>query len=575
MDLLAEKVSHEELSNFIASLPADLRDLAVNYDTQPWRSAKEESRLLDPILERYAQFGLLEQTGRDCVVTALSQTVNSLPKECGITDVVFRIPSFAAVFTTRYRVYVERPEFHTFEIKTDPPAEKPDVHFLKGLIQGLMTTLAVQDAQITDGEGFTRLILPDELLREGVKITYDVYAQQVLKESARVLSDNRDLQTAVEYLNMANRELEKKILVNKRELDMARSIQKGFVPQRVPDWNGLQFWVKFFPFSEVSGDFYDYFYLGSTRFGMVAGDVSGHGVPAALISAIAKFSFSNNRLDSPAQVLESVNMDMLNFVRGEGYLTGFYMIVDNNYGITYSVAAFPNPILFRAKTRHIEQLPGHGTLLGMFPDAGRSYMDYQTYLEPGDKLFIFSDGLIEATNVQGESLGEDKLIDTILETEGMDVQRSSEHIMGMYNRFIRGTDQKDDLTLITAMLSERLSEFDETVMHARRAFHSGDVTHACTLLKKAISIFPRQTAALFLLGKYLALEGKYEEALEYLRQYNGLKPYNADSYRIKGYCYYRLGNLEAASEQFKRALGLRWENPSVLYNQTMVLLKLN
>ncbi len=111
-------------------------------------------------------------------------------------------------------------------------------------------------------------------------------------------------------------------------------------------------------------------------------------------------------------------------------------------------------------------------------------------------------------------------------------------------------------------------------MLARRSYHSGQVSQACNLLKKAISIFPRQTSALFLLGKYLALDGKYEEAVEYLRQYNDLKPYNADSYRILGYCYYRLGNLESASEQFKRALGLRWENPSVLYNQTLVLLQL-
>jgi serine phosphatase RsbU (regulator of sigma subunit) len=592
IDLVSEKEGQETVAQFIAGLPQESRSLLKTLQTTPWVNTDGERAILDALFARFPHFALMESAGRDCLVTALSQTVHTLPGEISTEEALYRVPSFTAGFMTHYRMSVEKlaPGSYTLTMHPANDVFAPDVLFVHGILRGLLGVFGIPQPDMKlkscpvdvpglsaeEKSGPTAVIsigLPVTEESSETRVTYDLYAQQVLKESARVLEDNRDLQTAVEYLNIANRELEKTIMINKSELEIARSIQKGFVPQRIPDWNGLVFWVKFFPMSEVSGDFYDYFYLGSAKFGLLACDVSGHGVPAALISAIAKFAFSSHRLDSPSEVLERVNQDMINFVRGEGYLTAFYMIVDNHYNVQYSVAAFPSPVLYRARTGEISFLPGTGTLLGMFPDASTSYQDYGEQLEPGDKVFIYSDGLVEAVNVHGESLGEEGLFAAIRETVGMDVQRSAEHIMGVYNRFIRGSDQKDDLTLITVMVSERLDEFNDCMKEARHAYSAGDLHEACKHLKKAISIFPRQTNALFLLGKYLTLEGSYEEAMDYLRQYNLLKPYNADAYRILGYCAYKLGNLEIASDSFKRSLGLRWENPAVLYNQVQILMK--
>ncbi|MEQ9366664.1 MAG: SpoIIE family protein phosphatase, partial [Leptospirales bacterium] len=178
--------------------------------------------------------------------------------------------------------------------------------------------------------------------------------EAVVRKSAELLKERKELLTAVEYLHLANTELERQIRMNKRELEMARNIQKGFVPRRIPDWKGLQFWVKFFPMAEVSGDFYDFFTLGSNKLGIMVCDVSGHGVPAALISAIAKLSFKSHNLDSPAEVFNAVNLDLLNYVKKEGYLTCFYMIVNSQNEIVYSVGAAPPPMLLRAKSGAVE-----------------------------------------------------------------------------------------------------------------------------------------------------------------------------------------------------------------------------
>ncbi|MCR9143136.1 MAG: SpoIIE family protein phosphatase [bacterium] len=398
------------------------------------------------------------------------------------------------------------------------------------------------------------------------RIARDLPAEEaVVRKSAELLRERKELLTAVDYLHLANTELERQIRMNKRELEMARNIQKGFVPRRIPDWKGLQFWVKFYPMAEVSGDFYDYFTLGSNKLGIMVCDVSGHGVPAALISAIAKLSFKSHNLDSPAEVFNAVNLDLLNYVKKEGYLTCFYMIINSENEIVYSVGAAPPPMLLRAKTGAVEKLAGKGTLLGMFPDAGKLYEDCTTRLEPGDKLFVFTDGLTEARNRRDEFMDEAELVRTIQETRDMDVQRACEHVMEYYDQFTVGRDVDDDLTLITMVLSEREEEFNAMVREARKKHNDGQLEEACELLREATQIFPRHTPSLFLLGKYLFQARRFGEAADYLNQYNALKPYNADSYTILAECALLTKNVPLAIDHVKRSLSLRPENPGALY----------
>ena len=233
--------------------------------------------------------------------------------------------------------------------------------------------------------------------------------------------------------------------------------------------------------------------------------------------------------------------------------------------MVYSVGAAPPPLLLRARTGEVEKLPGRGTLLGMFPDAARLFEDRETLLEPGDKLFVFTDGLSEAKNRRDEFLDEQELLRVVAETRGMDVQRSCEHVMDFYDQFCLGRDADDDLTVVTIMLSEREEEFNEMVREARRKNHAGNLAEACETLRAAIQIFPRHTPSLFLLGKYLFQARQFSEAADVLAQYNALKPYNADSYTILAECAYLSDNVPLAIDHIKRSLSLRVENPGALY----------
>lgn len=629
LDLVGKHFSQRQVAETIEELPENLKHICRDRESLQWVQTSDEQQIIDFFIKKYEDLDLLKEAGFESLQTVLGFLMPSLPKKTTITDVLFRIPSSVALFMTHCVTHL-RPtsEDNKNHLLIIEPVENfkitiYDLVYLYGVLKSLFAffhvinvnfqltqtvidSTAVQKNNMNDffentqfSSDITSIFidmsrasydkqeivkymrlktgrndadLPDPDDPEAID-TYETYVNQVIQRAAALLKDNRDLETAVEYLNIANDELEKQIKSNKKELRMARNIQKGFVPSRIPDWNGLQFWVKFYPLTEVSGDFYDFFNLSREKLGLLICDVSGHGVPAALISAIAKLSFNAHRYDSPSEVFSKVNLDLLNFVKQEGYLTANYLIIDKDYNIVYSVGAAPRPLLLRARTNEVERLPGTGTLLGMFPDANELYIDQMTHLEPGDKLFIFTDGLTEATNVEDEDLGEERIVKSIKETKGMNVEESSNHVIERYHEFLLGSDAHDDLTLITLMLSDRVKEYENLMSRGKKFYKKHQYQDACQSLLQAHEIFPRNTVNLLLLGRYLARAGNYQEAQHYLKQYLVLKPYNANAHTLMGYCYYRLGNTMKAKDELKRSLSLKTENPSALYHLVKVYLE--
>ena len=611
IEMLREQ--HADLTNRLNSMNEEMLDVVNGINGTPWLPVEIEVSTFETLCDEFEAWEDVSSVGQQSVSAALSFLMPTLPKKATLDEIIHRIPVFINLFMTHMHCFIENEDdskgnylIH-FTYRDNNEANVSDILFLQGILTGIIKFFRLDDfsviplkSPIEESERAKSLIKADlsykgeELLfridnageaTSATRInnqdngdksidTYDAFVQDVLKRSAQLLQDKRELMTAVEYLNMANEELEKEIRANKKELKMARNIQKGFVPSRIPDWKGLQFWVKFFPLTEVSGDFYDFFPIGGDKLALLVADVSGHGVPAALISAIAKLSFSSHRLESPADIFSKVNLDLLRYVKREGYLCAVYIIVKSDYNVIYSIGAAPRPLLFRHRTKQVEKLPGSGTLLGMFPDASELYMDQSTHLEPGDKLIVYTDGIVEAENDRNDRMGEDHLAEALKQSEGLDVQESSDYLIDYYRQYILGMEPKDDVTLLTITLSERVEEFEKLINRARAEHNSGNLNRACAALRSAIEIFPRHTNTLFLLGKYLARSGKYEEAAEYLYQYTGLKPYNADALTILAYCSYKLKRFEKAKEELKRSLSLRSENPSALYNLIKVHIKL-
>lgn len=190
-----------------------------------------------------------------------------------------------------------------------------------------------------------------------------------------------------------------------RELEVAREIQRSILPRELPVMAGLSVAARYMPMTTIGGDFYDFDTERADRLGLIVADVTGHGVPAALVASMVKIAFAAEagRLDDPGQVLTNINRRLCGAFQG-AYVTACCGFIDAlNPTFRYASAGHPAPLL-RRRDGHVEQLQERGLLLAF--DANAEYAAAEVPLQPGDRLICFSDGVLEACNSSDEFFGE-------------------------------------------------------------------------------------------------------------------------------------------------------------------------
>jgi serine phosphatase RsbU (regulator of sigma subunit)/ketosteroid isomerase-like protein len=242
-----------------------------------------------------------------------------------------------------------------------------------------------------------------------------------------------------------------------QELRVARRIQQASLPKETPTLAGWQVSPLYQPAREVGGDFYDFFKLEDGRVGVVVGDATSKGIPAALLAeatsnmlrAVAQALDST----SPGKVLERVNETLLARIPPNMFVTCFYAILEPESGsLTYANAGHDLPYLHR--NGDAEELRARGMPLGLMP--GRGYEEKKTILEAGESALFYSDGLVEAHDPRGEMFGFPRLRALIAEHAE---ERSLGNLLleELYSFVGEGWEQEDDITLLTLERSASLS----------------------------------------------------------------------------------------------------------------------
>jgi serine phosphatase RsbU (regulator of sigma subunit) len=236
-----------------------------------------------------------------------------------------------------------------------------------------------------------------------------------------------------------------------QELRLARSIQRASLPREVPQLEGWQISPYYQPAKEVGGDFYDFFELEDGRLGLVVGDATGHGVPAALVMASARSMLRAvaQASDSPGDVLRRVNDPLATDIPPNMFVTCFYAILDPESGsLTYANAGHDLPYLHRNGTA--EELRARGMPLGLMPGMG--YEEKQTILHSGEAALLYSDGLVEAHDPEGEMFGFPRL--RALVAEHGEQRSLGDFLLEELHSFVgEGWEQEDDITLLTLRCS--------------------------------------------------------------------------------------------------------------------------
>ncbi len=202
---------------------------------------------------------------------------------------------------------------------------------------------------------------------------------------------------------------------------------------------------------EVGGDFYDFLQIDDNRIGILIADVTGHGVAAALISSMVKIAFymSHDRMDDPAALLSKINASLFEHIYGR-FITAFYIFIDlKEMKAVFSNAAHWPIYIQNRYTGDLSELTIRGRLIGI--SSEENYRNQTVNLAKGDRIVLYTDGLIEERNGKGDLLGEERFMDLIKENSSKHPSRLIDEVfMTLYNWSGRFNSEglEDDATMI-------------------------------------------------------------------------------------------------------------------------------
>jgi len=232
------------------------------------------------------------------------------------------------------------------------------------------------------------------------------------------------------------------------QLSIARTIQKTFLPKQVPKIPGYDIWGTNIPSGEVGGDYYDFIDIVDNQLGITIADVSGKGIPAALIMASFRASLIAEIRNNYAirSICHKVNNLLCESLEPENFVTAIYGVLDTKNSIFTFSNCGHNPGLLLRTGGGIENLSEGGILMGIRPNS--QYEERPVYIAPGDTLCFFTDGVTEAEDARGEQFETDRVIEIIEQTRDLPAARIGAKIIKAVRDFADKDYGMDDLTLI-------------------------------------------------------------------------------------------------------------------------------
>jgi sigma-B regulation protein RsbU (phosphoserine phosphatase) len=246
-------------------------------------------------------------------------------------------------------------------------------------------------------------------------------------------------------------QLARQLLEINNELEMAREIQLSILPHEIPKIAGMEIAARYIPMSSVAGDFYDFIVVDEKHLGVLVADVSGHGLPAALIASMlqvalaAQFRYACD----PAQVLAGLNRSLCGKFKHH-FVTAAYIFLDmEKNSMSCASAGHPPLLLWRASGGCVSEVFENGLLLGQFPEATYSFVEVP--LEHGDKAILYTDGILEARSPSRQEFGADLLKGFLESNHNHKARAFADMLLAEvtgWSEHPKGNGQEDDMTLL-------------------------------------------------------------------------------------------------------------------------------
>jgi len=273
------------------------------------------------------------------------------------------------------------------------------------------------------------------------KITHNVGSQ----------SDITELRETRARLELANTDLERFHLRITGELEQARRAQEFLLPAHLPLSAKIQFASKFVPMTEVGGDFYDILELSAGVFGILIADVTGHGIPAALMIFMSSTAFKNTapRHLSTSDAIFQTNERLVGKMPNDAFVTMFYLIYDSNSGtLRFTQAGHPDGFVLRPNTDEVIRISTGGTLVGVFSGSMVAFPEEKIQLQKGDKVILYTDAISETLISANQSANVDPLEEYLLKHIELPLAQLFDGLYQFGLKAIAADKYADDFTLV-------------------------------------------------------------------------------------------------------------------------------
>lgn len=252
-------------------------------------------------------------------------------------------------------------------------------------------------------------------------------------------------------LREARAQLAAQLLALNSELEMARQIQLSILPHTVPQIPNLSIAARFLPMTSVAGDFYDFIQIDDKHIGVLIADVSGHGLPSALIASMLQVALTGQayHASEPVKVLSGLNRALCGKFT-YNFVTAAYLYFDLEKNLMrYAGAGHPPVLQWRDSSGKTNKILENGLVLGMFDQA--EYQSLKVPLEPGDRYVLYTDGVVEAANAAEEQFGAERFMRFIENNRHVEAGRFADSLLDELSHWTGQTadqGQQDDLTVL-------------------------------------------------------------------------------------------------------------------------------
>jgi sigma-B regulation protein RsbU (phosphoserine phosphatase) len=271
---------------------------------------------------------------------------------------------------------------------------------------------------------------------------------EIKKQQKELQEKQHQMKKLNEDLLKMNDKLQQAQKLIDEELKQVGEIQNSLLPKRLPEIEGFDFGATYIPAEQAGGDYYDCIAMSNGYYGFTVADVSGHGIPAAVIMAITRAIMRSYTYDviSPSEALSMVNEILCENIYTNDFVTMFYLVMNSNTSECKFASAGHNPVLFFDKSElMVKRLTSSGLFLGTFEDI--QFEEGAVDLDNGDILFMYTDGLVEAMNKSDEQYGYDRLITKLIMFQNEKCSDIINYIMKDVKEFTEGKVFDDDITI--------------------------------------------------------------------------------------------------------------------------------